>query len=254
MESREISQQVVVITGATSGIGEAMARAFGADGASVVLAGRNGAKAQQIAAEIEAGGGAAFGMSCDVTRQSQCDALIDAAVSAYGRLDTVFANHGAAGAIGPLAQWSDDDVEQTLNVNLLGCLYLARASHAALQDGGGRFIVTGSASGRQNMLGNGMYGISKAAVSHMVRQLALEWRRDKIAVNELLPGPVRTPMSGFTSPDSTPSSQFLTYIEKMGDWLKDPSDVVPLARFIATMPVDGPSGQSYNLGGRLAGN
>jgi 3-oxoacyl-[acyl-carrier protein] reductase len=104
------------------------------------------------------------------------------------------------------------------------------------------------------MLGNGMYGISKAAVSHLVRQFALEWRRSNIAVNEILPGPVKTPMAGFTTPDANPSSQFLDYIEKMGDWLKDPSDVVPIARFIATMPVNGPTGQSYNLGGRLAGN
>jgi hypothetical protein len=61
-------------------------------------------------------------------------------------------------------------------------------------------------------------------------------------------------MAGFPTLDANPSSQFLDYIEKMGDWLKDPSDVVPIARFIATMPVNGPTGQSYNLGGRLAGN
>jgi 3-oxoacyl-[acyl-carrier protein] reductase len=215
-----IAEQVLVVTGGTSGIGEAFARSFGAEGASVVIAGRNGEKAQRIASDIVKAGGKAIGVTCDVTQQSDCDALIAATLAEYGRLDTVFANHGAAGEIGPLVRWSDEDVQQTVNVNLLGTLYLARAAHGALKDGGGRFIVTGSAAGRQNMLGNGMYGISKAAVSHLVRQFALEWR----------------------------------YIEKMGDWLKDPSDVVPIARFIATMPVNGPTGQSYNLGGRLAGN
>lgn len=249
-----IAEQVLVVTGGTSGIGEAFARSFGAEGASVVIAGRNGAKAQRIASDIVKAGGKAIGVTCDVTQQSDCDALIAATLAEYGRLDTVFANHGAAGEIGPLVRWSDEDVQQTVNVNLLGTLYLARAAHAALKDGGGRFIVTGSAAGRQNMLGNGMYGISKAAVSHLVRQFALEWRRSNIAVNEILPGPVRTPMAGFPTLDANPSSQFLDYIEKMGDWLKDPSDVVPIARFIATLPVNGPTGQSYNLGGRLAGN
>jgi NADP-dependent 3-hydroxy acid dehydrogenase YdfG len=99
-----IAEQVLVVTGGTSGIGEAFARSFGAEGASVVIAGRNGEKAQRIASDIVKAGGKAIGVRCDVTQQSECNALIAATLAEYGRLDTVFANHGAAGEIGPLVR------------------------------------------------------------------------------------------------------------------------------------------------------
>lgn len=138
-------------------------------------------------------------------------------------------------------------------MNLLGCINVARAAHPLLAaGGGGRLIITGSGTGQANNRGTGMYGISKAAVSHLVRQLALEWRRDSISVNELIPGPVRTEMTGF-APGADPAHQEGSerFAEKSREWLKDPQDVTPLAHLLATFPPTGPSGQLFCLNGRL---
>ncbi len=100
-----------------------------------------------------------------------------------------------------------------------------------------------------------MYGISKAAVSHLVRQLAVEWRSRPIAVNELIPGPVRTAMTGFNEAatsdpgaEPNPMEQFAAAAQ---EWLKEPDDVAPLARLLCSFPTNGPTGQIFSLAGRV---
>jgi 3-oxoacyl-[acyl-carrier protein] reductase len=105
------------------------------------------------------------------------------------------------------------------------------------------------------MVGLGMYGISKAAVSHLVRQLAVEWRSRPIAVNELIPGPVRTAMTGYDNttaaePGATPNPME-HFAEAAQEWLKDPDDVAPLARLLCGFPTNGPTGQIFSLAGRV---
>ncbi|MEZ5341007.1 MAG: SDR family oxidoreductase [Acidimicrobiales bacterium] len=248
-----VVEQVIVVVGGTRGIGEAIAADLALRGATLVVAGRDEVAAHRVAHAIEAEGGRAVGVGCDVTRQADCDRLIEIATTTFGRLDTLFANQGVGGVGRPMIEWSEAESTSCLDVNLLGCLNLARASHAALAaDGGGRLIVTGSGTGHNNTHNSGMYGISKAAVSHLVRQLALEWRRDDIAVNELIPGPVRTEMTGW-SDEGTAERQddFSRFAAQRREWLKDPVDVTPLARLIAEFPANGPSGQVFCLNGRL---
>ncbi len=252
----ELADQVVVVVGGTRGIGAAIATDLGAAGARIVLAGRDVEGGAAIAETISADGGRASVVGCDVTNAEDCDALFRVVADLHGRLDTVFANQGVAGPSQRLTQWSDEAVNQSLAVNLVGCLHIARSAEELLgTDGGGRLIVTGSGSGHQNLVGLGMYGISKAAVSHLVRQLAVEWRSRPIAVNELIPGPVRTAMTGFNEAatsdpgaEPNPMEQFAAAAQ---EWLKEPDDVAPLARLLCSFPTNGPTGQIFSLAGRV---
>lgn len=249
----QLNDQVIVVVGGTRGIGAAIASDLASAGAQLVLAGRDVEGGSKVAAAITAAGGNASMVGCDVTSSDSCDALFAEVTDTHGRLDTVFANQGVAGPSKRLTSWPADAVEQNLAVNLVGCLNIARSAETLLSaEGGGRMIVTGSGSGHQNILGLGMYGISKAAVSHLVRQLAVEWRSRPISVNELIPGPVRTAMTGYVDGegggDGMPMEAFA---EKAMEWLKDPTDVAPLALLLAGFPTNGPTGQVFSLAGRV---
>ncbi len=256
------ADQVIVVVGGTRGIGAAIAADLATTGAHLVLAGRDVDGGAAVAARIAQAGGSASVFGCDVTSAEDCDALFASVADLHGRLDTVFANQGVAGPSKRLTNWSAEAIEQSLAVNLVGCLNIARSAEALLSaDGGGRMIVTGSGSGHENLIGLGMYGISKAAVSHLVRQLAVEWRSRPIAVNELIPGPVRTEMTGYggsasdgetsAAEEGTDSNPFEAFAEKAMEWLKDPADVAPLARMLAGFPTNGPTGQTFSLTGRV---
>ena len=206
---------------------------------------------ERLASAIELGGGSAIAVRCDVTADASCRSLASAVADRFGRVDTVFANQGVGGERTTLTAWSDEAIDACLDVNLLGCVRLARAFEAGLAaDGGGRFVVTGSKTGHEAGAGVGMYAISKAAVAQMVRQLAVEWRSHPIAVNELIPGPVRTEMTGYRADRGDQEPPIEHFARSRGEWLKDPDDVAPLARFLAGLPPDGPTGQVFSLAGR----
>jgi 3-oxoacyl-[acyl-carrier protein] reductase len=106
--------------------------------------------------------------------------------------------------------------------------------------GGGRMVMTGSGMGHSSLHGHAAYSCSKSALWMLVRILADELRVDGISVNELVPGPVQTAMTGV--PQRTGS-----VVNNPVEWLKQPEDVVPLAMFLATHPGPGPTGQSFSL-------
>ena len=251
------TDQIIVVVGGTRGIGAAIATDLATTGGHVVLAGRDVDGGAAVAAGIAQAGGSASVFGCDVTSAEDCDALFAQVADLHGRLDTVFANQGVAGPSKRLTSWPTEAIDQSLAVNLVGCVNIARSAEPTLgADGGGRLIITGSGSGHQNLPGLGMYGISKAAVSHLVRQLAVEWRSRPIAVNELIPGPVRTEMTGFGDRNGGETNNIDTnsmeaFAKQAKEWLKDPEDVAPLARLLAGFPTDGPTGQVFSLTGRV---
>lgn len=247
-----IAGHVVVVVGGTKGIGAAIAKGLAEDGAAVIVAGRDVGKAEALVQQIATAGGTASAFRCDVASDDDCEALFAFVEQRHGRLDTVFANQGVAGPALDLTEWPESELQTSLDVNLLGCVRLARYAESMLAaDEGGRMIVTGSGSGHSNGRGLGMYGISKAAVAHLVRQLAIEWRPKSIAVNELIPGPVRTAMTGFDGEETDESNPIETFAQRRGEWMKNPDDVVPLARLLAGQPTNGPSGQIFSLAGRV---
>ncbi len=240
--------QVALVTGSGRGIGRAIAEAYAAAGAAVVLVARTAAELDEVAAGIRARGGIAEPIACDVTDLVAIEGALARTIQEHGRLDIVVANAGAFKADAPANVL--DDFDRVVDINLSSVHALARLAEPHLRVRGGKFLVMGSGAGRRPFPGNVAYSVSKAAVSMLVRCLAVEWRPAAIAVNEIVPGPVRTAMNTeagmhvATAPaGSVPDALRL-------DWHKVPDDVTPLALFLAGQPNTGPSGQTFSLLGR----
>jgi 3-oxoacyl-[acyl-carrier protein] reductase len=241
-ESTALAGQVAVVTGSGRGIGRAIALAYAGAGAHVVVTARTRSQIDAVRDEIIAAGGTAVALAADVTDRGAVATLVSQAIDSFGRLDIVVAN---AGATSPPTRISPaDDFEYVVNVNLLSVHHLALACEPHLRERGGKFIVTGSGAGRRPFKGGAAYSVSKAAVSMLVRCLAVEWRDASIAVNEIIPGPVRTEMAeGILDVPNIDAAIRM-------DWHKTPDDVAPIALFVARQSNDGPSGQVFSLLGR----
>lgn len=238
----DLTGKVALVTGAGRGIGRAIALGWARAGASVVLVARTGAQIEEVAAEVEAAGAAALPVTADVAESGVSAQLVARTVERFGRLDLVLANAGITSPAVPSGP--EADFAAVVGVNLLAVHGLARAAHAALAERGGKFLVMGSGAAHQPMPGGAAYSVSKAGVSMLVRCLAVEWREDRIAVNEIIPGPVRTDIAvGMIDAPNLPPAIRL-------EWFKQPDDVVPLALFLAGLPDAGPSGQVFSLLGR----
>jgi NAD(P)-dependent dehydrogenase (short-subunit alcohol dehydrogenase family) len=186
-----LKDKVIVITGASRGIGEAIARAAVEDGAKVVLASRKQADLDKVAAEL---GGAAIAVACHTGKAADVDALIAKAVETFGRVDGVVNNAATNPYFGPLIDTPDAAIDKTLEVNLRGYLYVARAfvKHARTRDGGGSIVNIASVAGIRAAPMQGIYGATKAAVISMTQTLAYELGSSKIRVNAIAPGLVET--------------------------------------------------------------
>lgn len=226
--------QVAIVTGATSGIGLACAEALASAGARVVLAGLGdaaGAAGALAARDLDV-----IGVECDLTDAAAPASLVRVALDRWGRLDTVFANAGAA------LDDPGDGIERTLQrldvmfeLHVKSVLRLADAALPAMaESGGGLFLVMSSLSGLRGNRVIGGYGITKAANAQLVRNLAVQWGARGIRANALSPGVIATefatPITG--DPDAarlrlakTPLARFGTPAEVAGAvvWLASPS-------------------------------
>jgi NAD(P)-dependent dehydrogenase (short-subunit alcohol dehydrogenase family) len=166
--------RVGVVTGASAGIGAATARALAAAGMSVVLASRRGAALEGVCGEIRAAGGRAEGIVTDVRDPVQVDALVDAAVARFARLDAVVAN-AAIGVLRPVADAVVEEWRAVLETNLLGTMLLCRAAlRHFLPQGRGDVVIMGSAAAQGAWPYFGAYAASKAAVLSLARTLRAE--------------------------------------------------------------------------------
>ncbi len=240
--------QVAVITGAGRGIGRAIAEAYAAAGASVVLGARRTSELDAVAHAITEAGGRAAWTPCDVSSDGDVAGLVGLAVDRFGGLDIAIANAGTLDTFAPLADSDPADWARVIDVNLLGVARLARSAIPHLRArGGGKIVVVGSGAGRQPMPRASAYSASKAGASMLVRSLATELRADHIAVNELIPGPVMTELASFIPRDPVQRAGGAF----AGEWVKEPADVAPMALFLASLPNHGPTGQTFSMMGRV---
>ena len=187
-----LKDKVVVITGASRGIGEAIARSCLEHGASVVLASRKQADLDRVVASLPAE--RAIAVACHTGKAEDVDALIAKAVDKFGRVDGVVNNAATNPYFGPLIDIPDAAMEKTLEVNVRGYLYVARAfvKHAQKRGGGGSIVNIASVAGLRAAPMQGFYGATKAAVISMTQTLAFELGGQNIRVNAIAPGLVET--------------------------------------------------------------
>jgi NAD(P)-dependent dehydrogenase (short-subunit alcohol dehydrogenase family) len=196
MNARFTSKNVLV-TGGGGGIGRAIARAFAREGAAVVVAGRSGEQLNQTVSLITDDGGRATAITADVTRSSEVASLVAGTVAAYGRLDVAVNNAGALTAFGPVGEIDEDQWSALVAVNLTGTLLSMKHEIACMRRHGGGAIVNVASSlgAHMRLAGLGAYVATKAAVSALTRNAALDHIGDGIRINAVSPGPADTPMS-----------------------------------------------------------
>jgi NADP-dependent 3-hydroxy acid dehydrogenase YdfG len=190
--SNNIAGKVVVITGASSGMGEAAARHLAAQGAAVVLGARRIERLEALVGEITAAGGQALAVATDVTDRAQVQRLVDAAVETYGRIDVLVNNAGIM-PLSPLERLKVDEWDRMIDVNLKGVLYGVAAAlpHMTAQKSG-HIINLSSVAGHKVFGGSAVYSATKFGVRALSEGLRMEVKPYNIRTTIICPGAVKT--------------------------------------------------------------
>jgi NAD(P)-dependent dehydrogenase (short-subunit alcohol dehydrogenase family) len=195
--------KVVIVTGATAGIGRATAIAFGKEGAKVVIAGRRENEGAEVVAEIKAAGGEALFVRTDVSIEADAKALVDKTVAAYGRLDFAFNNAGIFADTGPTTTATPELFEKTFGINVAGVLYgMKYQIPAMLASGGGSIVNNASCLGLSVIPGAAVYNASKFAVIGLTKTAAVEFSAQGVRVNAVCPAVVETEINASARGDS----------------------------------------------------
>lgn len=256
MPRYDLDGQVAVVTGGARGIGREICLRLAAEGARVVVVDRD--DPGEVTNEILAAGGVAISIQADVTRRSDVDAAVAAALSHFGRLDVLVNNAGVLRAT-PVLEIDDQEWALHMAVNARAVLYAAQAAVPVMlaQGRGGRIIVVVSSAGRLPSTATlGSYVASKHAAMGLVQQLGLELAPLGILTNAVFPGIVDTPMLESVH-RARAAQEGLSYQEvrereingiPLGR-LQQPSDVAGVVAFLASTDAAYTTGQAFDVGG-----
>ncbi|MEO7980899.1 MAG: glucose 1-dehydrogenase [Sporichthyaceae bacterium] len=189
----DVAGQVALVTGAGRGLGRAVALALADAGADVAVGLRDLASDSGLVAEIEAMGRRALPLQLEVSDTGQARSAVDATVARFGRLDILVNNAGVAPGNDAL-DVTEEDFDRTLAVNLKGTFFASQAAGRVMTgQGGGRIVNMGSQAGAVALPGESVYCMTKAAIAHLTKCLAIEWGAHGVTVNCVAPTFVRTP-------------------------------------------------------------
>jgi 3-oxoacyl-[acyl-carrier protein] reductase len=245
----KLTGKVAVVTGASKGIGAAIARALAAEGASVVVnyaSSRSGA--ESVVAAITAAGGKATAVSGDVSKKDQAQGIIDAAIRKYGRLDILVNNSGVY-EFGSIEAVTEEQFHRIFNINVLGLLLTTQAAVKHLGTGAS-IINIGSVVSRITPPNSAVYTGTKGAVDAITGVLARELGPKKIRVNSLNPGMVETEgthSAGFIGSDFETGTIAQTPLGRLGQ----PGDIASVAVFLASDDSAWLTGEQLLAGGGL---
>lgn len=217
----KFTNQVALITGATSGIGKATARLFAEHGAKVALLGQSQEKLDQTIAEFKQADLEAMPVLADISQDAQVQQGIEEVAARWGRLDVVFANAGINGVWAPLEELTAEDWQQTLDINLKGTFLTVKYAVPYLKKQGGAIIITSSVNGTRMFSNTGAtaYACSKAAQVAFTKMVALELAKDHIRVNVICPGYIETNIEQSTEQK---------HLESIREPVEFPAGTIPL--------------------------
>ncbi len=188
--------KVALITGASKGIGEAIARLYAASGAKVIINSRKQEDLDAVAASIQLNGGICTGIAANAGEIAGCKHLVNETVALYGGIDILVNNAAANPVYGPVVQCEEWAFDKIMNVNVKAPFELGKLVHPIMKErGGGSVINISSISGLTPDPGLGIYSVSKAALNMLTKVTAKEWGADGIRVNAICPGLIKTKFS-----------------------------------------------------------
>jgi len=189
----DLSGKVALVTGASRGIGEAIAKTLAAYGAHVIVSSRKAADCEKVAAAIRAAGGSAEVLACHIGEMDQIQATLNAIEAKHGRLDILINNAAANPYFGPIVDTGVDAFQKTVDVNIRGFFFMsAGGAKLMARNGGGSIVNVASIGGIVPGDYMGIYSITKAAVISMTKAFAKECASMSVRVNALLPGVTET--------------------------------------------------------------
>ena len=189
--SEDFKGKTALITGATTGMGRAVAVALGKHGANVIIAARRDKEGADAVREVETAGGQGLFVRTDVTKEAEAKAMVDATVERFGGLDFVFNNAGS-GVNTPITQMTTVEWDLDIAVNLTGTFYGLKAQMAVMETNGGSIVNMSSQTASYASPGYGAYAAAKAGVEALSRVAAIEGAEKNIRVNTIAPGVINT--------------------------------------------------------------
>jgi NAD(P)-dependent dehydrogenase (short-subunit alcohol dehydrogenase family) len=251
----DLKDKVALITGSTRGIGKAIAVEFVAHGARVTISSRKQPACDAVAQEIRAAGGAALPVACNAGSKEELQALVDATVAHYGRIDILVCNVGINPYYGPSIGVPDAAFDKIMGTNVRSTLWLCNMVLPQMAErNDGAVIIISSVAGIKGNDRLGIYGISKAAEMQLTRNLAVEWGPRNIRVNCLAPGVVRTEFARALWEDPKLYAQLIRQypLRRIGE----PEDIAGAAVFFASAAGRFVTGQTLVMdgGGTIGGS
>ncbi len=229
----DLTGRVAVITGASRGIGRAIALEAARMGATVVVSSRKIEACQAVVAEIQAAGGKASACACNIGHKSDLEALVAHAMREHGRIDILIPNAAINPVYGPSSKVSDETWNKVLTANLTATHWLCQMVLPGMAErGGGSVILLSSIVSIVGAAKIGIYAISKAAEAQLARNLAVEWGERGIRVNSIAPGVVKTDFAKalYENPKSAAAIANMTCLKRLGE----PGDIAGVAVFLAS--------------------
>ncbi len=245
--TKKLKGKVCIITGATSGMGKAIAETFSKEGAKLILSGRNVERGNALAQKLE---DAVF-IAGDVSEPSYNEKLVNSAIKNFNRLDALSINAGILG-LGNVVDLPETLWNKTMNTNLSSIFYLSKYAIPHLQKDGGTILINASIAAYKSFPNHPAYCASKAASVALMKQMAVEYA-PKIRVNAICPGPVDTPLlwdsaKAFENPEAAvQNAGKATLMKRLGT----PDDIAKLALFLVSEDASWITGTAMTIDGGI---